>query len=350
MNKDKFGKSFAGYKKIRKSFFDKTQNDYVVDRLVQADLIYKAQPRRVNCKLCDQGLESITFKRNQVDYYICQNCGHLNGGHEDTEEYNHALYADETSEIATNSSYDDKDIQEYNFRVENIYRPKAEWLRDSLTGSGEDVSSLSCADMGAGAGHMVKALTDVGFKSSVGYDVYQPNLDLGNRIIGAKVLKHHELNEVESLVASVSAEVVTSIFMLEHIANPVGWCKSLKKNPSVRYGLIAVPMFSPTVVMEMVFPHVMHRSLGLAHTHLFTKKSVAWLFQECGLEVIANWWFGADAFDFHRNIHMHLRHQLKSPKLSELWDDMVEDSLDEIQLALDYVRSSSEVHALVRIR
>lgn len=100
------------------------------------------------------------------------------------------------------------------------------------------------------------------------------------------------------------------------------------------------------VVIDMVFPHVTHWSLGLAHTHLFTKKSVSWLFRHCELEVIANWWFGADAFNFHRNIHMHLRHQLKSPKLSELWDDMEQDSVDEIQLALDHVPSSSEVHVI----
>ena len=349
MKTEKFGKTFSGYKKIRESFFDKAQNDLIVERLVKADELYRQQPRRTNCKLCESELTELAFERNHVGYYICGKCGHLNGAHQDTEAYNHALYADDGSEIATNSSYDDRDRERYNFRVNQIYRPKADWLYESLSEIGESVEALSCADMGAGAGHMVKALMEAGFREVSGFDVYQPNLDLGNHIIGQDVLKHHDLNQVESLVASAPVDIVTSIFMLEHIANPVGWCRALKQNPNTRYALIAVPMFSPTVIMEIVFPHIMHRSLGLAHTHLFTPKSVEWLFQQCGFEVVSEWWFGADAFDFHRNIHMHLRHELKSPVLAEFWDGMVEDSLDNIQVALDRVRSSSEVHAIVRV-
>jgi hypothetical protein len=350
MSKDKFGKTFAGYKKIRESFFDKGFNDSIVERLVEADRMYREQPKRTGCKLCGTEFGVAKFQRNNIDYFICKNCGHLNGGHQDTEEYNHALYSDETSDHATNRSYSDKDIEKYNFRVENIYQPKAVWLKESLTEVGETADELNVVDIGAGAGHMVKALRLTGFKGATGYDVYRPNLDLGNKFIGEEVLFHHELNCLESLTESVEADVITTVFVLEHVSDPRGWCKALKRNPSVKYALISVPMFGPTAVMEMVFPHVMHRVLGLGHTHLFTRKSVNWLFQHCGLEIIANWWFGADAFDFHRNIHMHLRHQLKSPELSELWDEMVEDSLDEIQLALDHVRSSSEIHAIVRIR
>lgn len=349
MKTERFGKTFSGYKKIREAFFDKAQNDRFVDRLAKADELYREQPRRTNCKLCASRLGEVAFERNHVQYYVCATCGHLNGAFEDTESYNHALYADDESELATNSSYDDKDKERYDFRVNEIYRPKADWLRQSLMEIGEPVDELSCADMGAGAGHMVKALIDVGFETSVGYDVYQPNLELGNRIIGKDVLKHHGIDEVGVLAATAPFDIVTSVFMLEHITNPVEWCMSLKKNPTAKYALIAVPMFSPTVVMEIVFPHIMHRSLGLAHTHLFTRRSLNWLFQKCGFEVLAEWWFGADAFDLHRNIHMHLRHQLESPNLADLWDEMVEESLDGIQYALDRAYASSEVHTIVRI-
>jgi len=349
MKTERFGKTFSGYKKIREAFFDKAQNDAIVERLVKADELYRQQPRRTVCKLCAAALEELAFVRNHVGYYICGNCGHLNGAYQDTKAYNYALYADDGSELATNSSYDDKDRERYDFRVNQIYRPKADWLYESLSEVGESVETLSCADMGTGAGHMVKALIDCGFKKSVGFDVFQANLDIGNHAIGTNVLFKSEFDSANELVGEVSADVICAIFMLEHIADPLAWLKALKRNPQAKFALISVPMFSPTVIMEMVFPHVMHRSLGLAHTHLFTRKSVSWIFEECGLEILAEWWFGADAFDLHRNIHMHLKHNLDSPNLASLWDGMIEESLDDLQLSLDRQYASSEVHLIVKL-
>lgn len=348
MANQRFGKTFSGYKKIRESFFDKKFNDAIVERLHFADQLYLQQPKRTACKLCASDLREVTFKRNQVPYFLCDSCGHLNGGHEDTETYNQSLYEDEDSAIATNSSYSDSDLEKYLFRVDNIYRPKADWLYRELSMLDEHCSGLNVVDVGTGAGHMVKALIDAGFKNSCGFDVYQPNLDLGNRMIGSNALFKSQIDSAVDLLGSLEAEVISSIFMLEHISQPLEWLRMLKRNPKIRYALIAVPMFSPTVVMELVFPHVMHRSLGLAHTHLFTKKSIEWMLEECGLEVLSEWWFGADAFDLHRNIHMHLRHTLKSETLAHLWDDMVISSLDNIQLSFDKNFASSEVHLIVR--
>ena len=349
MKKIKYGKTFAGYKELRSSFFDPSTNNAIVDRLKVADSLYRAQPQRTKCKICSTAFGSPSFHRNQVPYFICKACGHLNGGHQDTDNYNHALYADEESILATNSSYDDNDLEEFEFRVKNIYAPKVEWLWNTLIELGEKPERLNCSDMGCGAGHMVQAIRNKGFNRVTGYDVYLPNIEQGNKIIGEDILCSHSIEDVGRIVGNVEDDVVTSIFMLEHISDPLEWCRALKTNPRVKYALIAVPMFSPTVIMEMVFPHVMHRSLGLAHTHLFTKSSLNWLFNECGLEIVSEWWFGADAFDFHRNIYMHLKHTLESDCLAQVWDSMTEKSLDAIQLALDKIDSSSELHTIVRV-
>jgi len=46
---------------------------------------------------------------------------------------------------------------------------------------------------------------------------------------------------------------------------------------------------------------------------------------------------------------MHLKHHMHSAVLADLWDDMIEASLDNLQLSLDQNFGSSEVHLVVRV-
>ena len=47
--------------------------------------------------------------------------------------------------------------------------------------------------------------------------------------------------------------------------------------------------------------------MGQGHTHMFSEKSLAWLYDKFDFEVLTHWWFGSDAFDLHRSIDVHLR-------------------------------------------
>jgi len=137
--------------------------------------------------------------------------------------------------------------------------------------------------------------------------------------------------------------------MLEHVEDPYGLSEAFASNASARYLFLAVPLFSPSVIMEGVFPGVMPRVLGLGHTHLFTEQSYQWLTKKHGFESIGNWWFGSDAFDMHRYIDTTLRMSSDSSHLSPEWDRMILPILDELQLTMDRHKSTSEVHSVFRL-
>ena len=346
--KNKYGKPFKGYVSIKSEFFDLDINDDNVSKIKKIDELYAAQPIRKFCKLCNNPFQKEIFHRNGIKYFICKNCGHLNGEYEDTKEYCENLYAPEkeSDELQT---YKDKDKEAYNFRMNNIYLPKAKFLFDELSNQGLNPSDLSYIDIGSGAGHMVSAMKHVGLDKTIGYEVTKENVDFANRMNNSEVLKFHHLDEINKIISTTTASVVTSIFMLEHVQNPYCLCQEIKKNKNIKYLLLAVPMFSIGVIIEQAFPHIRKRSLGTGHTHLFTEKSLKWLSKQIGFEILTNWWFGADAFDLHRYLNVHFRKDENKLGLADKWDELIAPLLNDIQLVFDKNKLSSEIHMFIRV-
>ena len=346
--KNKYGKPFEGYVNIKSEFFDVDINDLNVNKIKEIDDLYAAQPIRKFCKLCDTSLQKALFHRNSIKYFICKNCGHLNGEYEDTEEYCKQLYSPEkeSDELQT---YKDKDREAYNFRMNNIYLPKAKFLFDELSIQGLNPLDLSYIDIGSGAGHMVAAMKHIGIDKVIGYEVTKQNVDFANRMNNSEVLKFHSLEEINEIISNTTASVVTSIFMLEHVQKPYTLCQEIKKNKNIKYLLLAVPMFSIGVIIEQAFPHIRKRSLGTGHTHLFTEKSLKWLSKQIGFEILTNWWFGADAFDLHRYLNVHFRKDENKLGLADKWDELIAPLLNDIQLVFDKNKLSSEIHMFIKV-
>jgi len=51
--------------------------------------LYRKQPTREFCKICSNKLGDIDFYKNKIGYIFCNNCGHLNGERQDTNDYIH---------------------------------------------------------------------------------------------------------------------------------------------------------------------------------------------------------------------------------------------------------------------
>lgn len=346
----KYHKPFGDYTAIKASFYDLDANVRNVDQLRRADELYVEQPRRTGCKLCETPLGEVVFTRQGVDYYLCSNCGQLNGAHEDTRLYCAALYVDTEDGPKGESVYADADHDAFMHRMRTIYRPKADFLIEELKKAGEDPFALSYVDFGAGAGHFVAAMLDAGLERVRGYDVSKRDVESGNAMIGREVVQLIRLDDFIEIASTVDADVATAIFMMEHSEDPVGLCAALARNPGVRYFLNAVPVFSPASVMQVAFPGVMPRVMGQGHTHMFSEKSLAWLYDKFDFEVLTHWWFGSDAFDLHRSIDVQLRLDPKTAGLAKIWGDMVVPALDKLQLAFDEQKRSSEVHSFLRIK
>jgi len=341
----KYGKPNTEYLTLKDHFYDPKINRQKTQLTSNVAKRYLQQPPRKACVVCEQLLPAASFKYHGAGYTVCESCGHMNGLFEDTVEFGEFLYK-EFAEGEASDAYLDETLESYMYRANSIYRPKAEFMCEAIREHGGNPNSLSYADLGAGSGHYVVAMRECGLKNSIGYDVSTAAVEQANQLLGTETLRHSDVNAIYDLVAAIEVDVVTMIFSLEHVYGLRQFMEALRANRCVKYFFFAVPVFNPSVFMEVVCPEVMPRILGQGHTHLFSGRSIERLCADFGLERQAEWWFGANAFDIHRTVVAKLRADGIDPAAESIWNEMMLPIIDELQLVFDRQKQSSEVHLL----
>jgi hypothetical protein len=328
-------------------------NDDLLRHCEDIAAVYRAQPRRTACKNCTCPLDfspAGTFTRFGVAYTLCARCGHCNGAYEDTAEFCRFLYTDDGGQGNARYTryYTSDDARRYQDRVAKVYLPKARFLKEALAEAHADATALS--DFGAGAGYFVAAARECGFDAA-GYEPSEALVDLGNAMVGDDVLVSHDPGETVSMVARCQAPVASFIGVLEHLWDPRAVLRALSGNDHVEYVFFSVPLFSPTVVVESVFPQVMPRHLAAGHTHLYTEQSIQCFCDEFGFERVSEWWFGLDMLDLCRSVQITLEKSGSADgPLRDYWARTVMPMIDGLQRVLDQARACSEVHMLLRKR
>jgi 2-polyprenyl-3-methyl-5-hydroxy-6-metoxy-1,4-benzoquinol methylase len=341
----RFGKAAGPMLRHKASFF--ASNDALLHNTHQIAELYVRQPPRTQCKNCDAPLSQPDFAKLGISYSFCTVCGHLNGAAEDTDPFCNAIYADDGGKTyATN--YSASDVDAYWARVRDIYVPKAQFLQDALLAEGCDPCALSYADLGAGSGYFLAAVLERGFPHVIGYDVSAAQVELANRMLRGSPVRRHQLGEMVTIAATVEADVVSLIGVIEHVQHPRELLAALRANSHVCYIFLSVPLFSPCVFFEMVFPTIFNRQLSGGHTHLYTESSLKWMCQHHGLTRVAEWWFGTDMLDLYRSVLVRLTQQPETSAVAKKWTAAFRDAIDELQLVLDKRRLSSEVHLLLK--
>lgn len=317
-----------------------------------ADL-YKNQTQRTNCKICKSKLpEKAEFKTRGIDYKICNKCTHLNGAHEDTDNYAQNLYESNNPETY-GKNYISATQESHQKRVNSIYKPKAEFLISSLKSENKKIENLQFLDIGAGAGHFLVALEAQGAIAPQGIEVSEILVEsakeqLKSTPCSAKIQKT-KINEISKWIKQIRPEVITMIGVLEHLSKPHEILDSFAATKECNYLFLSIPMFSPSVCIEAAFPEVYPRHLEGGHTHLFTEKSINWLAEHYGLEKIAEWWFGGDIADLFRSILITLREKKDTENLSKYLEEWLPtETLDKMQTAIDLNQHSSELHILLK--
>lgn len=348
----KYGKSLGGLLRFKGGMFE--ENSAHLEAALASARLYVSQPRRERCKICGERLAGEPyFTKHGVPYALCASCGHLNGMHEDTDDFLDRLYVrDGGKNYAAN--YLSQHGEEYLSRVREIYSPKAAFLLDALRHEGCDPSHLSYLDLGAGAGYFVGALALAGIAGAQGVEVSESQVNLGCGMfqhlgIEGASLRRISLDELPGLVRQTSADVLSMIGVLEHLQNPGEVLQAIKENPRVRYLIISVPLFSLSVMIEAAFPQVFPRHLSGGHTHLFTQASLAWMAQRYGLETVAEWWFGTDTMDVFRSLMVTLQGNGETKNLAPACAQQMAEVMDELQLCLDRRHLSSEVHLVYKV-
>jgi len=345
----KFGKSSDELLDIKRSFF--VSNDELVNETKRIGQVYASQPSRSNCKNCDYYLDSdISFYKLEIPYVFCSRCGHLNGAYKDTEEFCKQVYV---SKGGKNYSklYTEKSIKAYFKHVNKIYIPKAEFLIEALNSLNMHPENLRYVDFGAGSGYFLAALKTMGLSNSIGFEVSEEQIAFGNKINRWKaeeILKHHKLEETENIVAGINADILSMIGVLEHVQNPRTILLNLNRNENIKYIFISLPLFSPTVFFEIVFPSVFNRHLSSGHTHLYTESSIDYMCKEFEFKRVAEWYFGTDMVDLFRYLIVRMKQIPVTECLINKWKDLFIDLIDPLQLEIDKKKLSSEVHLLLK--
>jgi hypothetical protein len=341
----RYGKASSGLLQIKRDFF--TKNADYLDYERRLARLYVAQPRREHCMCCATALRGTSFVKLGVPYVTCARCSHLNGAHRDTDEYCTQVYSagDEYGRLF----YTVADRRAYDERTAVIYTPKVEFLASSLREHGEAPEQMRIRDLGAGSGYLVNALLASGFRDVAGYEVSAAQVEFANATLGRELVHAVAPSEIDTLAATVDADVVTLIGTLEHLQRPREFMAAIAGNRAIKYLLISVPLFSPSVFFEMVFPEVMQRQLSGGHTHLYTESSLSWMAREYSLEPIAEWWFGTDLVDLYRAVLVELERRPDTAGMVEPWGALWAPMIDELQLVLDRRKHASEVHVLYRV-
>lgn len=343
----RYSKPLGDLFSFKQDFFN--ENDAKLHEFKDIAKLYRQQPTRMRCKNCDGQIEftdESSFSKLDVQYSFCVHCGHLNGAHEDTDAFLSALYVDDRGENYA-STYLATDKLAYQKRVNEIYLPKAQFLCDALSEVGEQPGRL--IDFGAGAGHFVAAAGLSGFTDAIGYEPSDTLVEFGNTMIGQHSLIPHKLSDLIKIIQNAEAQVASMIFVLEHAQAPRSVLRALSENENIQYVYFSVPLFSPTVLFESVFPDVMPRHLVAGHTHLYTERSIRYFCEEFGFSTVAEWWFGLDIGDLYRSLWISIgKAETPNAPLREYLSKELLPLVDRLQNVLDEAHQCTEVHMLLR--
>jgi len=335
----KYSKSSGFYLDTKKDFF--AENSKLLEEAERKNRLYAAQPRRTECKLC-QNILPLTpdFTSHGVGYSFCTRCSHLNGCFDDSKAFIEKLYVSEDSDYSKN--YID---QNYEKRTADIYVPKVDFLLSSVPNC-----EASILDVGCGSGYFVFAAHQRNLDVT-GIDVGKAMIDFGNYQIsqrtGQTLLKHTAEEEFYNYVTKSKASIISAIGVIEHLREPQKFFRAFQES-AAQWLYYSVPMFSFSAVLENVFGNVFPRQLSGGHTHLFTEASIVNMNRMIGVQSVAEWRFGTDVMDLYRSMLTCLQQNKVSENLVRNFAEGISPRIDALQAILDESHFCSEIHLVAR--
>ena len=333
------------------------QEDFVSDenkllnRQRDVEKEYINGPERLFCILCSSTLSSSSkwYMRGALKYTFCPTCGHINGGHLETDEFLAYAYTDAKSKDLTKPYFEEyksgKMFDDFDLTVERIYLPKANFLRDVLVSKGMDIANLKLVDFGCGAGHFISALQKVGFKNIVGIETLQSALDISIKNgIDSKILKLIDHSQTLDFLREVDCDVLTMLCVLPHLREPLKALEALKENVNCIATFQKLPKWSYASSLESIFPESRARVLGSDHTSVFSSESVRWLEKYLELDLWGEWKFGSDYLDLFRKLIIKSQGVEMSEEFREALQIQWMQIADQIQFVIDSNDQSSELH------
>jgi hypothetical protein len=133
---------------------------------------------------------------------------------------------------------------------------------------------------------------------------------------------------------------------LVHLESPIEALVAMKKNKNTRFTFQKIPMWSFATILESALPEYRARVLGSDHTNVFTEESLAWIEKSVGLRRVASWTFGGDYLDLQRKTIAGMKKNGSSQDLINRAADELSKISNDVQLAIDTNKLSSELHVI----
>lgn len=344
----KYGKSYGDIIDIKKDMY--AENDEYLARVQRSGRIYKEQPVREICKVCETKLDKKTirsFVSHDIKYYICPVCGHINGECQETHDFTTRIYMD--GKESNNAVYYTEQTKEgYENRINKIYIPKVEFMKECLEKENIDYTKCDFLDVGAGSGYFVSAMDRLGLNAK-GIEISKEQVTFGNRMIGKDLLEFMDEDSVTERVRNAREVVLSFIGVFEHVLNLTEILRILSDNQNIRYVYFSVPIFAMSVMWEAITPEIYNRHLGNGHTHMFSLDSLNYIYEKYGWDIVGQWNFGTDMGDLYRTLYVKLQKE-GNIDLSEILRERFLPVLDDMQLVLDKKGMFSQVHVLIKKR
>ena len=310
-----------------------TSNKKQLKNTIRINKEYKKLKLRKHCIICQFSLKNPDFVSHTVPYSICKKCGHLNGIYLMSKKFNEKIYS---SNLGKN--YSSLYSRNYKSRVEKIYLPKVRFMKKVIK------KRIKVLDFGCGNGHFVKACENLKIKAE-GIDPNQELIRLGQKYLKSNSIKKLNFEESIDEIMTTDANLVSFIFVLEHLENPKKIFEAFSKS-SAEYIYFSVPMFSFVVLIENCFQNIYPRQLGGPHTNLYSIESINFIIKKFNLKITGEWWFGTDFFDLYRNILLSSNYKTRSYK--KKLDALFLNQINDFQKVLDRSKLCSAVHLILK--
>lgn len=199
-------------------------NSGQLERVNSLATLYSKQQIRTECKVCKSPLnEQVDFAIRGISYKTCTNCNHFNGAFDDSNEYTKKIYESDNPETY-GKNYINIDLEGFEARSRNVYQPKVEFLFSCLQSQNETPQSLQFLDIGAGAGHLLAALSRLGIPNPKGIEISPVLVSSGKAHLaacapGAELQKIDNASLAETIRSS-HCDVISMIGVLEHLPTP----------------------------------------------------------------------------------------------------------------------------------
>jgi 2-polyprenyl-3-methyl-5-hydroxy-6-metoxy-1,4-benzoquinol methylase len=299
---------------------------------------------RLRCVVCAAALANVeSFQHRGIDYLACGRCGHIQSRMQPPPDYPRGQGGPEFHQI-----YPRLGKVEYESRRDRIYRPKLEWAlscHQDLGLTRDAMLAMRWLDIGCGAGYFLSALADAGATRFSGLDRDRKLVEAANSAIGDERARTFD-GALSEAVKDIEADAYVAFFVLEHIDETLRFFENMRHHVPGTLFLFSVPTFGFATLLESAFHAHSARHLdSVAHTQLFTDRSIRNCIDRAGYEIVAQWTFGQDAVDLRRLLLLALRDKYSAGLLRNISSQLL-GAQDSLQSAIDRNALADSRHVL----